>query len=331
MSKFCGSCGAPLKDGAGFCGSCGATVQQVGSEASAAATGAVPAAQAAPAYQPVAPIPTAAGAGGIGGGPVVPMQQKGAPWVKIVVGLLIFFVVCGALAVGVVVYVGHKALQKAHEFSAKVLADQNAENEHPEPLAARVSGIEAQAKDASASEGTAFAGDACALLSKEDVSKAIGVPIVSTTKADGGCSYNALGTAADMAAKHAAAMVGAKGADKKTQSMFEQFAGGVLKESTNREGNSDKENPDGTVVVLNFSIDPHAAEQQIQLQRKIFGGMGGAAAEQDLDGVGDEAFVAADSMIMVRKGQQLIKLMYMGCPCGTEAVKPLAKALADKL
>jgi hypothetical protein len=334
MSKFCGSCGAPLIEGAGFCGSCGATALPgagaPGTDASgqsAASSSPVPPAAAAPAYQPVAPVPNAAAGGGM---PVTTSPQQGSPWVKILVGLLIFFVACGALAVGVVIYVGHKVSQKAHEYSAKILGDQAAENAHPEPLAARVSGIEAQAKEAGAADSGSM-GDVCALLSKEDVSHAIGIPIASTKKGDDGCSYLALGTAADMAAKHAAAMVGAKGADKKTQSMFEQFAGGVLKESTTKDANDDSANPDGTVVVLNFSVDPHAAEQQIQLNRKIFGGLGGEAAEQDLDGIGDEAFVAADSMIMVRKGEKLIKIMYMGCPCATDAVKPLAKKIADKL
>jgi hypothetical protein len=34
MNKFCGKCGAPLHEGAGFCGSCGASTQLEGSPAS---------------------------------------------------------------------------------------------------------------------------------------------------------------------------------------------------------------------------------------------------------------------------------------------------------
>jgi hypothetical protein len=34
---------------------------------------------------------------------------------------------------------------------------------------------------------------------------------------------------------------------------------------------------------------------------------------------------------MVRKGDTLIRIMYMTCPCNTEAVKPLARKLADAL
>jgi hypothetical protein len=36
-------------------------------------------------------------------------------------------------------------------------------------------------------------------------------------------------------------------------------------------------------------------------------------------------------MMIVRKGDKLIRIMYMMCPCGVEAIKPLAKTLADRL
>jgi hypothetical protein len=36
-------------------------------------------------------------------------------------------------------------------------------------------------------------------------------------------------------------------------------------------------------------------------------------------------------MMMVRKGDKLIRIMYSTCPCSVEAIKPLAKTLADRL
>jgi hypothetical protein len=33
----------------------------------------------------------------------------------------------------------------------------------------------------------------------------------------------------------------------------------------------------------------------------------------------------------VRKGKNLVRIMYVTCPCGTEAVKPLAKKIAEAL
>ena len=38
-----------------------------------------------------------------------------------------------------------------------------------------------------------------------------------------------------------------------------------------------------------------------------------------------------NAMIMVRKGDKVINIMYTTCPCSTEQVKPLAKKLADSL
>ena len=52
--------------------------------------------------------------------------------------------------------------------------------------------------------------------------------IIRTQSKDNGCSYIAKGTQADVMAKHAAAMVADKGADKKTQEIAEKFAGGMM-------------------------------------------------------------------------------------------------------
>lgn len=71
-------------------------------------------------------------------------------------------------------------------------------------------------------------GDVCRLLSKQDVSKAVGVEIVRTESKDNGCSYMAKGTQQDMTAKHLKAMVADNGADKKTQEIAEKIAGGMF-------------------------------------------------------------------------------------------------------
>jgi hypothetical protein len=38
--------------------------------------------------------------------------------------------------------------------------------------------------------------------------------------------------------------------------------------------------------------------------------------------------VAANGMMLVRKGNTLIRMMYISCPCNTDQIKPLAKKLA---
>ena len=84
----------------------------------------------------------------------------------------------------------------------------------------------------------------------------------------------------------------------------------------------------GEITVFSFSVDQHAAEAQMRLNAKTLATLGDTSG---IPGVGDQAFVSADSMIMVRKGKSLIRIMYMTCPCGTEAVTPLAKKIADAL
>lgn len=313
MNRFCEKCGALVHEGTGFCGSCGATVQQVPGQAgqsefrpvqSPATIHALqPTLQGTPAPQPV----TAA--------------KASSPWLKVIVVVLIIIFVCGAVAVGGVIYVAHKVSQKAHEYSRELLGETAASTQ--------AGPAEKTTKPAAADNSTAVAGDPCRLLSKEDVGRAIGIPILETSPAEGGCSYLAKGTAAGMAARHAAAMMGARGADKKTQGMFEQFAGGVLNNMP-RNATTDTENADGNVVVFTFGIDSSSAREQMHLNAKVLGGLG-TTAQQPLDGIGDEAFAEADSMIMVRKGDRLIRIMYMSCPCNTDAVKPLARQLADNL
>ena len=305
MNRFCGKCGAPLQEGYGFCGSCGTGAPQQTSPAPQQAF--QPVAQ--PAAAQAVPVPAAA-------------AQASSPWLKIVLVTFVVVFVCGVAAVGGVIYIAHKVSQKAHEYSREVLGEAS-------PATAATDSGSSSSAAAPGDKSAAAIGDPCLLLSKQVVSKAIGIDIVETSPADGGCSYLARGTAADMAAKHAAAMMAAKGADKKTQGLLEQFAGAVGNSMPKNAGD-DTQSADGNGVVFTFGIDTNAARDQMHLNAKVLGGLG-TAAQQPLEGIGDEAFAEADSMMMVRKGDKLIRIMYMSCPCNTDAIKPLARQLAASL
>ena len=41
--------------------------------------------------------------------------------------------------------------------------------------------------------------------------------------------------------------------------------------------------------------------------------------------------MSADGIIMMRKGKNFVRIMFIACPCNTDAVKPLAKEIADAL
>jgi hypothetical protein len=324
MNKFCGACGAPIHEGAAFCGSCGASTQQASSPAPQAEhQPVVPPAAVAPTpqpeFQPVAaqPIPTPAPASA---------AKSSSPWIKIAIVVVLIIFAVGAMAVGGVIYVAHKVSQKAQEYKREVLGESPA----PGGAASEAPGTGGvQPAAATADEKSpAVTGDACRLLSKDDVSSAIGVTIVETQASDNGCSYLAKGTATDMVAKHTAAMIGAKGADKKTQGMVEQFAR-VIGDSAPKEETKGTETADGNVVVLSFSIESNSGREEMHLNAKVLGGLG--PAQQALDNIGDEAFAEADAMMFVRKGDRLIRIMYSSCPCITDAIKPLAKEIVANL
>jgi hypothetical protein len=249
-------------------------------------------------------------------------------------------VAIGALAAGGMYYVVYRVKQKVHEVVRDVPGLNSSSNNNSGSgdnslLGAISKAISASRNgDGSGDSGSGgsgsnggIEGDACRLLSKDEVSRAIGVGIVATENTDGGCSYLAQGTSADMTARHMAAMLGARGADTKTQKMIETFTGGIG-QMVQSEGHDTGMDKNGNVPVFIFTVDNNSAETQMRLNAKLLGELGG---QQGTPGIGDQAFDEAGAMMMVRKGDKLIRIMYSTCPCATDAVKPLAKKIANAL
>ena len=305
MGKFCVKCGAPLNNGP-FCVKCGADTRGVATPApqSPASAAQMPSTQ---------PIPAS--------GPV-PAKKGMSTLAKLGITAMAIIFVGGAAGVVGVYYVAHRVSQKIHQTADGIIGSTS---NSAAISSGRVSG--SGVSESGSSEGSSAMWDVCHLLSKQEVSKAIGVEIVRTESKDNGCSYMAKGTQQDMTAKHLKAMVADKGADKKTQEIAEKFAGGMMT-SFQTEKRASELNTTGEVPVFVFSLDQHGAEEQMRLNAKVFGNLGN---EQGLPGIGDQAFVSADGMILVRKGKTLVRIMYLVCPCGIEQVKPLAKEIADAL
>jgi hypothetical protein len=219
--------------------------------------------------------------------------------------ILAVFLMGGLLVVGGVLYVGHRVAQKMHQLSgAAGIGD-------PSPVA----GL-----------GSLTGLDTCRLLSKEDVSRALGVEIVATKAIADGCEYLAHGTAADMTARHMAALQGARGADSQQQVMIHKFAGGIFAEQESKMHEAGQDS-DGNTPVLVISVDESGAAAQMKVAASVMGTLG--PGQTRLDGIGDEALDESGAMMLVRKGDKLIRITYTSCPCGTEAIKPLARKLAD--
>ena len=252
-----------------------------------------------------------------------PAKQGLSALAKLGIAAVVIIFVGGAVGIAGVYYVAHRVSQKIHQATDGILGSSSDSSSNS---SSKDSGL-AGSSSAGSSGGSAIVGDVCRLLQKEDVSHAIGVEIVRTHSEDNGCTYIAKGTQADMTAKHVSAMMAARGADKQAQQMIQNFAGGMGKVFESEKPQSEQDTS-GEVPVFNFSVDQNAAEEQIQLNAKTLALLGDT---QGLPGIGDQAFVSADGIIMVRKGKNLIRIMYITCPCGTEAVKPLAKKIADAM
>jgi hypothetical protein len=246
------------------------------------------------------------------------VPAKGSPVIKIVVAVFAVLFVFGVLAVAGVWYAAHRVSQKIHEVSAEITGSSPTSDGDSSSAGSKSNSVVASGSSA----------DVCRFLGKEDVSRAIGVEIIRTESTADSCSYIAKGNQADMTARHSTAIVASRGADQQAQKMIQGFAGTMFKtfQNENPEGHKDT----GEVPVFMFSIDENSADTQMQLNNKVLGilGPGGAV---NISGIGEQAFATGDSMMMVRKGDKLIRIMYMTCPCATDAVKPLAKKLADAL
>jgi zinc-ribbon domain len=299
MPMFCEKCGNQLSDTSAFCNACGAPVVRHTAPTAAPYQDVPQQPASTPPPQPYAPSQSYA---------------QAAPRAKAGSGLKILLIVLAVLALGAItvlggiIFVGHKVVSK--------IEDKAAEN----GLSLSKSG----------DSGKTFQGDACRFLTPTEVSKALGVTITGTRSNPASCDYLAHGTAANMTSKHLSAIMKKNGADQATQDKLEKFAQGVF---NTQEKNAQEADPtsNGDTAVLTIAFDEQSAQAQMKLDSKVLGALGPASGSSNLQGVGDEAFVAANGMMLVRKGDTLVRFTYISCPCSTEEVTPLAKKLAAAL
>jgi hypothetical protein len=225
---------------------------------------------------------------------------------KILIALVIIFVAFGAFAAVAMIYIGHRVHQKATELG---LTRSDSER--------RVSDAEMRRIDG------------CALLPKSAVSAAVKLDVVRAENATGdnpGCAYNVAGDAADLTAKHVAAL--RKGdMNQQQQNMVEDFARTIFKSGNTTQSSSDHP---GETPVLTYMIDNNAAQLQMRLNRTTLGQIGPVGL-QAIPDLGDEAFDAYGAMMFVRKGDKVVRIMYTSCPCSTADVIVLARTIVAGL
>jgi hypothetical protein len=308
MAGFCRNCGSPLADGQGFCTKCGTRVGEASPPTTQAAQ---PAAQppAQPAHPAAAPPPPTA-APSYASGVVPPPAPKGSPLIKIllvVAGLFVFF---GIACMAALFYIGHRVHQRVQEM-----------------------GLTADSHHVSTLGGV----NTCSLLSKDDVSRAIGLEVVRAEPDHGDrltCKYSVLGDAGDLTVKHAirlsqeiAKNTGSNQPQmSKSQQDDAENIGKTLFHSMATDPNSGLADHPGETPVFSVYINDNAAQFQMKVDRVAFSRIG-PAGTGDLPNLGDEAFDAAGAMMLVRKGDKMIRVMYMQCPCVKDDVVPLVRTV----
>ena len=189
-------------------------------------------------------------------------------------------------------------------------------------------------------------GDPCRFLSKEEVTRAVGIEIVRAQAQDGGCGYIAKGDPADMVSKHMTSMVSSQARSNGTNptpdqtKLMQQITGAFFKQQESSDKDLSKEAATGEVLILSVSFSSGNAELEMKMNRTVFNHLGSGNAEGkttdqratgDLDGIGDEAYEMGGSGLIFRKGQTVVHMMFPECPCDAKAVKPLAADIAGRL
>jgi hypothetical protein len=261
--------------------------------------------------------------------------KKSNTLIKVLIAFVLILFVGGALAVAGLWYAAQKIRAKVHEVKTQVMG--------PE-APSTTGGLGGLLSGSSSSDDSAegIKGDPCRFLSKAEVSKAVGLLVIRTEARAGGCSYIAKGDPADVTAKHLSSMLGGMGADAKTQQMAQKFAGGLFAQQEATEKSLHGQAATGEIPVLVLSFNTGNAAMEMKMNRAAFGRLSDGSQPNpnaspahtttgDLAGIGDEAYVAGGSIIMLRKGNTIARLTYISCPCNTDNIKPLAQMVASRL
>jgi zinc-ribbon domain len=293
MAGFCRNCGRPLTDGQAFCDGCGTPAAGPPVRSSAAP----PPSTSQPRSSAQAPTPAPQAAAAVPG-------KSGNTLVKVLLIFLVVIFVFGAVGIAGIWYVAHRVKQGIHDV-----------------------GLDDISNRSNAARGPALAGiDPCSLLSKSDVGQAAKMEIVRAEPAEGsdpGCSYNVQAQISDLVVKHGS-LLHKEGTTEAQRQQFESMAKPLFQGMNSEQNGAASKHP-GEAPVFVFGVTNGGAKAQISVMRMTFGRLEGGMVS--LPGLGDDAIDIGGSMMLIRKDDKLIRIMYQMCPCSTDDVVPLAKKL----
>lgn len=305
MAGFCRNCGSPLADAQVFCTKCGTSAS--GPPTRPAAQAAVPPAQAAAPPPPPPPQPRAQAAPPVAQAAAATPKKGMSTAVKVLLGFVIVLFVFGAVGIAGVWYLVHLGKQKVHDMGLDQV---------------------------STASGPVLGGaDPCGLLSKEDVGQVVKMEVVRAERTRGnnsGCQYNVMGSYPDMVASHLTMMQKDLAQNQMTDAQkkqMDELAKSFFRSANAQEGNM-SEHPGESPVFL-FNVNNAAAKAQMSMTRLAFSRMGPAFTE--FQGIGDEAFDIGGAMIMARKGDNAVVVMYMMCPCTKDDAQSLVRKIVANM
>ncbi|MGB2644768.1 MAG: zinc ribbon domain-containing protein [Candidatus Acidiferrum sp.] len=287
---------------AGFCGKCGSPLDDAQAFCARCGTS-VSGAPARPSAQTSAPAllqaarPPAAST-------VAPAKSSNT-LLKVLIAFVIVIFLLGALGIAGVWYVGHRIKQKVHDMGLDEVSSTS--NDH---------------------RGPALSVNPCSLLAKADVAQAAKMDVVRAETAEDSvttCKYSVIGNNVDLVSKHISLLHKDETTDSQRQMME------TLAKSIGHGNDADQSAPrhPGESPILIFTVDNNSAVAQMNLSRATLGRIGPGLTT--IPSLGDDAFDIGNALIMVRKGDRVIRIVYMMCPCTTDDVIPLARKIVASM
>jgi hypothetical protein len=172
-------------------------------------------------------------------------------------------------------------------------------------------------------------GDPCALLSKEEVSEVVKMPVVRAERTPGmevGCQYSVTGSQEDMIAAHIAASHKAESVEAQRREM-ESLSRSFSRSPGAQFGVS---RHDGEAVMFMFIVDNNAAKMQMGMMRTAFSRLA-PGSFTTLPGLGDDAFDIQNALLMARQGDNIVRVMYATCPCSSEDAQTLVGKIISNI
>jgi zinc-ribbon domain len=181
--------------------------------------------------------------------------------------------------------------------------------------------------------GPVLAGvDPCTLLSTEDVSQVVKMAVVRAERTMGGevgCEYSVMGDADDLITSHIALLNKTQSTASQRREM-ETMARSFFHSSNRQTGMASAPRHPGEAPVFIFIVDNNAAKMQMGITRTAFGRISPGTLT-NLNDVGEDAFDMGNALIMVRQGDNLVRVMYMSCPCTQDDALPLVRKIVASI